>query len=159
MLDTFQGLPVHALIVHATVVTLPLAAVLVALAAIYPRFRRWAGPLPVAVAVVAVVLVPLSTSSGEELERRINAEADCPGIRQAIEHHAELADWLIWLVVPLAVLAIVGYFVHRRGNVSKPLVAAIAVLSVLSAGTVLVHTARVGHAGAEATWKAQCQAQ
>ncbi|MCX6396792.1 MAG: hypothetical protein NTV23_09930 [Propionibacteriales bacterium] len=159
MLDTFQGLPVHALIVHATVVTLPLAAILVALAAVYPRFRVWAGPLPMVVAVLAVVLVPLSTSSGEELEHRINAEGDCPGIREAIEHHAELADWLIWLVIPLAVLAVVSYFLHRRGPVSKPLVIALAVLSVLAAGSVVLHTARVGHAGAEATWKAQCQAQ
>jgi hypothetical protein len=156
MLDQFQGLPVHALIVHATVVALPLAAILVALAAVYPRFRTWIGPLPLIAAVISVILVPLTTSSGEKLEDRINSASNCPGVREAIEHHSELADWLIWLVIPLAVLAAAGYFLHRRGNLSKAVVVVLAVLSVVSAGTVLVQVARVGHAGAEAVWKAQC---
>lgn len=156
MLDTFQGLPVHALIVHATVIVLPTAALLVALASVYPRFRTWAGPLPMILAVVAVILVPLTTSSGDQLRDKVDPGPTCAGLHEAIERHEELAGWLIWLVIPLAVLAIAGYFLHRRGAVSKPLVTAVAILSVLSAGTVAVHTVRVGHAGAEATWKAQC---
>lgn len=156
MLDTFQGLPVHALVVHATVVVLPLAAISVALAAVYPRFRAWAGPGPVILGVLAVVLVPITTSSGDKLKDKVDPGPTCKGLHDAIENHEHLAEWLIWLVIPLAVLAIVSYFLHRKGTVSKPLVAALAILSVLSAGTVLVQTARVGHAGAEATWKAQC---
>ena len=46
MLDTIFGLPLHPLIVHATVVVVPTTAFLVALAAIYPRFRAWIGPVP-----------------------------------------------------------------------------------------------------------------
>src|SRR3954451_6781385 len=66
MLDPVFGLPVHALVVHATVVIVPTAAISVLLAAVWPRFRRWAGWGPGALAVVALVLTPISTSSGEE---------------------------------------------------------------------------------------------
>lgn len=43
MFDTIFGLPLHPLVVHATEVIVPLAAVLVVLTAAWPRFRRWAG--------------------------------------------------------------------------------------------------------------------
>lgn len=156
MLDTFRGLPVHALIVHATVVTLPTAALLVALAAVHPRFRRWIGPVPAIAAVVAVILVPLTTASGNNLMKTRDPGPSCAGLHQAIAHHKELAGWLIWLVLLLAVLAIVGYLLHRRGNASKGVVLVVAVLSVLSAGAVAFQVARVGEAGAKAVWTGQC---
>ena len=53
MLDTVLGLPTHPLIVHATVVVVPTAAVAVLLAAVWPRFRAWAGWGPLALAVLA----------------------------------------------------------------------------------------------------------
>ena len=43
---SIAGLPLHPLLVHATVVVVPAAALSVLLAAVWPRFRRWAGPLP-----------------------------------------------------------------------------------------------------------------
>ncbi|MGA8210319.1 MAG: hypothetical protein WB798_09205, partial [Nocardioidaceae bacterium] len=98
MLDTVFGLPVHPLIVHATVTVVPAAAVSVALAVLWPRFREWAGLLPLALSVLAVVLTPLSTGSGESLERSTGRSA-------LVADHARLADLLIWWVVPLAAVA------------------------------------------------------
>lgn len=46
MPSTIFGLPLHPLLVYATVVFVPLAALLVILAVTVPRFRTWAGPLP-----------------------------------------------------------------------------------------------------------------
>src|SRR3954447_21785337 len=63
MLDTVFGLPVHALVVHATVVIVPTAAISVLLAPVWPRFRRWAGWGPAALAVVALILTPGAASS------------------------------------------------------------------------------------------------
>ena len=68
MPDTVFGLPAHPLIVHATAVLVPLAALLVILAGCWPRFRAWAGPLPMGLSLVGLVLTPLSTASGENLE-------------------------------------------------------------------------------------------
>ena len=149
MLDTIFGLPLHPLIVHATVVLVPTATLMVALAAVYPRFRNWIGPVPALAAVASCVLVPLSTSSGEELEHRV-------GDTSLVEKHAELADTLIWFVLPLAAFAVVGYWLHRRDTAGqkpgKGLLAAVAVASVLIAGGTVVDVALIGHSGAKAAW-------
>ncbi len=145
MLDTVFGLPVHPLLVHATVVIVPLAALTVLLAAVWPRFRSWAGWGPLALAVAAVVLTPLSTSSGEELEHRV-------GESSAVERHAELGDMLIWWVVPLAVLAAVLYWWQRSSRPGKGLAVVVAVLPVLVAVGTLVQVVLIGHSGAESAW-------
>ena len=113
MPDNIFGLPVHPLIVHATVVVVPTAALAVALYALWPRFRAWSGWGPLALSVAAVVLTPLSTSSGESLEHRLGHSA-------LIEKHSHLADLLIWWVVPLAVLAAVLFWWHRTDTTSRP---------------------------------------
>jgi predicted membrane protein DUF2231 len=148
VLDTVLGLPVHPLIVHATVVVVPTAALAVALYAVWPRFRAWARWGPLALALAAVVLTPLSTSSGESFEHRIGGSS-------AIEQHAHMADLLIWWVVPLAVLAAVLWWWHRaespaRSRRSLALVAA--VLPVLVSAGTLVQVVLIGHTGAEAAW-------
>ena len=45
MLDTIGGIPLHPLIVHAVVVLVPLASLLLLLAALSPRIRHLAGIL------------------------------------------------------------------------------------------------------------------
>lgn len=52
-------------------VVVPAAAIAVLLAAFWPRFRAWASWGPLAVSLLAVVLVPLTTSSGESLEHAL----------------------------------------------------------------------------------------
>ena len=166
MFDTIFGLPVHALVVHATVVVVPTAALAVGLSAGWPRFRRWAGFLPLLLSLLAVVLVPISTSSGEALERRV-------GPSDLVERHADLAEGLLLPVLVLLVAAVAVYWVHlkedavdapagwaaraveRTGGSGRPGVAVMAVVSVVAAvgviGTV-VQVARIGHSGAEAAW-------
>ena len=85
---TVFGLPLHPLIVHATVVAVPVAAIAVLLATFWPRFRRWASWGPLAAAALAMILVPITTSSGESLEHSLPRSA-------LIEKHAHLADGLL----------------------------------------------------------------
>ena len=166
MFDTIFGLPVHALVVHATVVIVPTAALAVALAAGWARFRRWAGFLPLLLSAIAVILVPISTSSGEALEQRV-------GHSDLVERHAELAEGLLLPVLVLALAALALYWVQlreeavgtpggwaaraaeRTGGTGRPGVAVMAVISLVAAvgviGTV-VQVARIGHSGAEAAW-------
>jgi len=148
VLDTIFGLPVHPLIVHATVVIVPTAALAVALYAVWPRFRAWSRWGPLALALAAVVLTPLSTSSGESLEHRV-------GGNSLVEEHSHLADMLIWWVIPLAVLAAALYWWHRgaRGTRSgQALALAAAALPVVVAAGTLVQVVLIGHSGAEAAW-------
>ena len=149
MLDTFQGLPIHTLIVHATVIVVPTAAIIVALAAVYPRFRTWIGWLPPVAAVLSVVLVQLTTMSGDELYDKFERAG---GLSKDIQHHKDLGELLIWFVIPLAIFAIADYLLRRR-DVGKAVVAVVAVLAVASSVAVAVDVVLIGHAGSKAVWK------
>lgn len=145
MLDTIFGLPLHPLIVHATVVLVPLAALTTLLAAVSKRFRDWAGVLPLVLAALAVVLTPLSTSSGESLESHV-------GHSKLIEEHSELADMLIWWVVPLLVGAVGVWWAATRGRLQRGLFLAAAAVSVVAALGTSVQVVLIGHSGAKSAW-------
>jgi len=144
------GLPVHPLIVHATVAMVPVAAVAVALAAVWPRFRHWVAWGPVAAAVMALILVPLTTSSGESLERQLPSEA-------LIQQHAQLADGLLPWVIGLAVTAVAGWWMHGLAGRFRPrrplprgVVVVVTLLAVVAAIGTLVEVVLIGHSGAAA---------
>lgn len=149
MFDLFNGLPVHPLVVHAVVVLLPLAIAGTIAIAVRPSWRGRYGPVVVAVAAVATVLIPVSTSSGEALEERVGR----PG------EHAELGDQLIWFALPLLLLAVALVVLDhraRREGAEAPdrsramtIVAVVAVVAALACG---VQVYRVGDSGARAAW-------
>ncbi|TFD85566.1 hypothetical protein E3T61_17420 [Cryobacterium lactosi] len=149
MFDTFFGLPMHPLIVHATEVVVPTAALVVLLAAAWPRFRRWARFVPLGLALAALVLVPLSTESGEALEERVSESA-------LIETHADLAEGLLpWVIGLVVVAAVLLWWNWKDRSPRKPMkwvaVALIAATALASTGTV-VQAVRIGHSGATAVW-------
>jgi hypothetical protein len=143
--ENFFGLPVHPLVIHATVVIVPAAALAVVLAAVLPRFRAWAGPLPMVLSVVGLVLAPLSTSSGESLEHQV-------GESSLVARHAELGDTLVWVMVPLTVVAAAMWWFGRRPGTGQVLMAGISVVAVLAAAGTVVDVALIGHSGAKAAW-------
>ena len=101
MPNDFYGLPLHPLIVHATVVIIPLAALTVLFSALWPRFRNWAGPLPLGLSAVGLVLVPLSTSTGETLEKHVEGSA-------LLEQHTQIAEGLLPWMIGLTAAAALG---------------------------------------------------
>jgi formate hydrogenlyase subunit 3/multisubunit Na+/H+ antiporter MnhD subunit len=154
MFDTIFGLPVHPLVIHAVVVLLPLASVAVLAAAFWPKFRRWAGPLPLITSVVATVLVPVATESGESLEQRLGA-----GSNPLVLKHEALGDLMIYWSIGLVVAAALVYWWHwqtKRADSShqpkQALVIAIMVIAAIAGVGTLVHVIRVGDAGARAVW-------
>lgn len=150
MLDTIFGLPAHPLVAHAAVVIVPAAAIAVMLSALWPRFRAWARWGPLALAVAAAILAPLSTSSGESLE-------DWVGDSELIELHSELGELLIWWAVPLVLLAAASYWLNTfRGGRPKRRTTTVStittVLTVIVSIGILVQIVLIGHSGAQATW-------
>jgi hypothetical protein len=153
MPETVFGLPTHAIVVHATVVLLPLAALVVLLHAFWPVARHRLGIVTPLLAGVALVLVPIATQSGESLEHAVGESA-------LVERHAELADGLLPWAIGLFVVAAALWLLDRRraradaSDVSRarwvPIVAGL--LAVVTAVGVTQQVVRVGHAGAKATW-------
>lgn len=148
MFDLINGLPVHPLVVHAVVVLLPLSVLGTIVIAARPAWRLRYGPLVVAGAAVATVLLPVSTSSGEALQERVGN----PG------EHAELGDQLIWFAIPLLLLAVAMVWLERRKAAGKPAIGpsvlptAIAGLAIVAALATAVQVYRVGDSGARAAW-------
>jgi hypothetical protein len=182
MFDTVFGLPMHPLVVHATAVLVPLAVVAVLLQVCWPRFRAWAGPLPVGLSLVGLILTPLSTASGEALEEKV-AESSL------VEKHAELGDQLLPLTIALFVFSAGFWWLDRQRQrlavAAAPVIptveaanggsttltavkpaqttvhnlgrwrtatAVVGVLAVLAAVGTGIQVARIGHSGAKAAW-------
>lgn len=155
MFDTILGLPLHPLAVHATEVIVPTAALVVLLAAVWPRFRRWARFLPLGLALVALVLVPISTQSGEALEERVTET-------ELVEVHAELGEGLLPWVIALVVIAAALLWWNWKENSPKNgrrwvTIVLIVAAGIASTGTV-VQAIRIGHSGAAAVWTEEMDA-
>lgn len=146
-LDTIAGLPVHALVVHAAVVLVPLAAVGAVLMAFWPAFSRRFGVLVVLVAAGGAGAAVVAKLSGEQLAERVGTP----------EQHAELGDVLPLFAIALFVLVLILWLFDRGipMNRKRPVwLVGLAVLVVIAAVAALLWTFRVGHSGAEATWSA-----
>ncbi|WP_457208852.1 DUF2231 domain-containing protein [Nocardioides sp. P5_C9_2] len=147
MFDLVNGIPVHPLVVHAIVVLLPLATLGTIAIALRPRWRRPYGPLVVGSALVATVLCPVATSSGESLEERVGS----PG------EHAELGDTLVWFALALLILSALLVYLQRRNDAADGAPAGraiqvVAVLAVIAALASTVQVYRVGDSGARSAW-------
>lgn len=165
MFDLINGLPVHPLVVHAVVVLLPLGILGTLAIALRPAWRKAHGWLVLGITAAATVLIPVATSSGEDLEKRVGD----PG------EHAELGDQLIFFALPLLVLVAALVYLDRRGSRTPAPVAVeeagqhaagtgsralttVAVLAVIASVAAGVQVYRVGDSGARAAWGDQVSA-
>jgi uncharacterized membrane protein len=150
MPEFVNGLPLHALVVHFVVVLLPLAVGGAIVIAAWPAARARFGWLVVAAAAVATVLVPVATSSGTKLQRRLPDN-------ELVRTHQQLGDQMIYFAIPLLAAVVALMVVHeigRRQTVSWTKIATIgvAVLTIGFAVAAGVHVFRVGEAGSRAVW-------
>ncbi len=111
------GLPLHPLVVHAVVVLVPLAVIGAIGISLWPAMRRHLGLLVLLVSAVALVSVPIATSSGETFRDEIGAQ-------QLVRQHQHYADQLLpWsgALVFLLLLTMIVDLARRLG----PAVAAV----------------------------------
>lgn len=151
------GLPTHPLVVHATVVLVPLSALAALLLALVPRWR-WLTRWPTAVlAVAATALAWLATWSGESL-----VEAR-PKLESLVEEHQELAELLAWSTLPFAAVVLVAAWSlagstalasgrGAQGSRMPALERLLPVLLVAGALGLLVLAVVTGDSGARAVW-------
>jgi hypothetical protein len=160
-MTTVNGLPAHILLVHAIVVLLPLAALLLVLTAVWPAARRrLAGPNAI-LSLVVVVLVPITTTAGEWLERRTPQST-------LLHDHTQLGDTAILYALPVAALALVIWWRHREARAGGPaalprrrtylaplsmtVTRVVAVLTIVVAGASAYGIYRIGDSGSKAAW-------
>ncbi len=155
----FNGLPLHPLVVHATVVFVPLAA-LGAILYVVPRWRwllRW--PL-LLVNLAAAVLVQVAVMSGHSLETSLEKTR---GLQPSIvSNHVMWAGRLRIAMFVLAVVVIVafwalGYVTRLAGGTDRrarvmALETPMMVLLPLAGVAVLALVFLTGDAGARAVW-------
>lgn len=170
MPEFIGGLPVHPLLVHFTVVLIVIAVLGAVLTAAWPAVRRRFGWLVFAAAAVGTLLVPFTTSSGNNLASRLPAN-------DLITKHEELGDLMIWwaigLTVALGALMLVHTMAARKApakvavgaagaeqeepqEAAKPPVVVMIVLALVTVGVAVgagIHVYRVGDAGARAVWE------
>ena len=149
MPETLDGIPVHPLVVHAVVVLVPLAALGVIAVALVPRWRARFGVVVMGLALLALVFVPVAKESGEQLQERL-------GETDLIEKHAELGDQALLGAGPLAVVAVVLWWMGRRAQQDRPLPTwvgwLVPLVSILVALGAMAQVFLIGHSGAKAVW-------
>ena len=148
--DLVTGLPLHPLAVHAVVVMIPLAVVMLIATLVLPRASRVLGVLAALFSLVGAVSAWIAEQSGEALENRVGY----PG------EHAELGEIVTPLAIALFVLTTVWALSSRSKKPSAVIVRRLSAIAALSVGVAaVVFTVLAGHSGAAATWEGRVVAQ
>ncbi|CAM4262250.1 hypothetical protein MB901379_00239 [Mycobacterium basiliense] len=148
-MSTIGGLPAHILLNHLVVVLGPLVAMLAIMCALWPAARQRLIWLTLALAVITLVVTPLTASSGEWLEGRLGKSPE-------VETHRELGESLAYYVAAQAVAVTLLTIVHirhvRERTIKSGVRALVTLLVISAAAATLVQTYRVGDSGAQAAW-------
>jgi hypothetical protein len=156
LFSEFMGLPLHPLVVHTTVVLVPLLVLAGIAYAFVPRWRPRVGWLALALSVAAPIVAYVATQSGGALEEVLVAKNYPPEILDQVAQHQEYGDLTFWFTLGLAlftaalVLATGG---HPRAAalpswVRPALMAGVGVFGVLTA----VYVYLTGESGSAAVW-------
>jgi hypothetical protein len=153
---TIGGVPLHPLVVHAAVVSTPVAALVVAANALVPRYRWLLRHAALLLAIAAAGAVQAAAMTGDSLANAL------PGGNPLIADHEMWAGRLQAATWVMAALAVVGWWAFgvvsplpsgSRDSRVAALDRALVVVLPLVALAVLVLVALTGHAGAQAVWQ------
>ncbi|MCU1677154.1 MAG: hypothetical protein JWM93_1912 [Frankiales bacterium] len=153
------GLPAHILLVHALLVFVPLSALLTVLHAAWPAAGRRFGVVTPLLALITLILVPITTNAGEWLQKQLPSNA-------AIERHVQLGDGLLPWVTGLFAVSLAVWWYARMTRATPPVfgdvrsdgargrgvTAAVTLVALLVAGAAVFQLYRVGESGSKAVW-------
>jgi formate hydrogenlyase subunit 3/multisubunit Na+/H+ antiporter MnhD subunit len=154
--DEIFGLPMHALVIHAVVVLVPLSAVSAVAYVVRPAWRRVLRWPTAAGAVVSGASAFVAAESGEALQRRVSRVRSGTTDFDLLSIHVVWGDrarlfCLLYMVLTLAAL----WFVRPpeeespRGHAFEVLIGALVVLAAVAA---VVTVVVAGHAGSRVVW-------
>lgn len=156
MFDYIFGLPMHALVVHAVVVLVPLSALVAIAFAVRPTWRhvlRW--PLVVG-GLVSGVTAWVAAESGEALQRRVTQVRASTTNLDLLREHVEWGDRAKLICLVFMALCLAAAWFLRAPDDDEPrrrmLEVPLAILLVVAALAALLTVVLAGHAGAQVTW-------
>ena len=156
MFDQINGLPVHALVLHAAVIFVPLLALG---AIVYALVARWRPKIAWAVAALAVV-APLSTLvaklSGEKLYDRVSPNMEGKAL-DLLNDHMGFGTRTFWFSLALGVVTLVLVVLtgRRPGTLPKAADLGLGVVMIVLALVSGYYVYRTGDSGATVVWNPQ----
>ena len=154
MFDQINGLPVHALVLHAAVVFVPLLALSAIVFALVPRWRPRTGWAVALLGVAAPVATFVAKQSGAELyDRLLGRGMSGPG-KEILDDHMAYGNRTFWFTLALGVASLVMVAVTWRRVGRLPLIGEIAGAVVLIVLAVIsgYYVYETGDSGATAVW-------
>src|SRR4051812_25087991 len=138
LFDQINGLPVHALVLHAAVIFVPLLALGAIVYAVVPKWRAKIGWAVALLSVVAPASTFVAMESGEKLYDRLISQGLKGKGKEILDDHMGFGTATFWFSLALGVVSLVMIVLARRpGGLPKitgyALSAVMVVLAVISA--------------------------
>jgi hypothetical protein len=157
MFERFGDLPLHVLVIHVTVLVLPVGALTAIVFALVPKWRwllRWPTLL---LGLGSLVCAFVAKKSGEAFVAAV------PQLEPLVKVHRERGNLLFWFCLVFAVVAVAAFLLlsgpaalaSGRGSKetkSRPLEILVSAAVVVIGVVVIYQTIRTGDAGAKAVW-------
>jgi len=154
--DYIFGLPMHALVIHAVVVLVPLSALCAIAYVVRPGWRRLLRWPTAAGAVISGASAYVAAESGEALQRRVVRVRASTTDLELLSNHTEWGDRAKLICLLFMVLTLLALWFVRPPEEESPQGHAFDVLIgtfvVLSAVTAIVAVVLAGHAGSLVVW-------
>jgi hypothetical protein len=145
LFGSVAGLPLHPLVIHASIVLIPLVAIGALVMSYLPSFSRRYGKLILVIAIFAQVSLFLAKVTGEAFEEILDKD---------MGNHAELGEIAPFITLPMVVLIYLRWRLDRSGATVgsvwvRRLTSLALILASLASIAVIV---LVGHSGAQSVW-------
>jgi hypothetical protein len=154
--DQVNGLPVHALVLHAAVVFVPLLALGAIVYGLVPRWRSRTGWAVGLLSVVAPAAAFVAVESGEALFDRLKAQNSIsPAGERIIEDHMGYGELTFYFSLALGVVSLIMVFATLRRvdhRLPRPADLGLAVVMVVLAAVSGYFVFQTGDSGATAVW-------
>jgi hypothetical protein len=145
LFGSVAGLPLHPLVIHASIVLIPLVAIGALVMSYLPSFSRRYGKLILFIALFAQVSLFLAKVTGEAFEEILDKD---------MGNHAELGEIAPFITLPMVALIYLRWRLDRSGAtvgsvwVRRLTSLALIVASLASIAVIVL----VGHSGAQSVW-------
>jgi hypothetical protein len=153
--DQINGLPVHALVLHAAVVFVPLLALAAIVYALVARWRSRIGWAVLLLAIVAPVSALVTMLSGTQLYDNLKSEGRVSDAGIAIlDDHMGFGTLTFWFSLALGIVSLIMVIATQRNSAKLPRPAdlGLSVVMVALAAISGYYVFRTGDSGATAVW-------